>query len=180
MARAKEQDEHHADDDSLLRSLCRHWAQGTITSPKMVQEFAYGALKQGASGLERAAALGYFGERPQMLQRGSVSLFGSPRGACDFTWIPVPMVKGNVFVPVLMPPAFVGALFEQRHEVWKEAIRGPERAAKTFWDHLAGTDMVRKHPHLPEAHRARTIPLGLHGDGGQFSKTGFIICSVLE
>ena len=136
----------------------------------MVQEFAHAALRQGAAGVDRAAALGAFGENPRMIHQGLVRLFGSVRGAPEFTWIPVPTTKGETFVPVLLPHRFFASLYSDRRTLWETMIRGPPGAAQVFWDHLASTTIVRDHPHLPEPHRGRIIPLGMHGDGGPFTK----------
>jgi len=118
----------------------------------------------------RVAAFGKFGENPKMLHQGLVRLFGIPAGAPDFTWVLVPTTRGEVFVPVLLPHEFFGRLHASRRALWEQAIRGPADAAKAFWDFLQDTPMVRDHPYLPNGRRHQTIPLGLHGDAGPFTK----------
>ena len=46
---------------------------------------------------------------------------------------------------------------------------GPEGAVGGFWEKMKDTPIVRHHP-VPAADLHRTLPLGLHGDGGSFSK----------
>ena len=168
-ALATHEDGDTAVPNDLLKRLAFRWAKGQITSP-MVQDFALGALREGAAGVERAANLGRLGQNPKMIHRGLVRLFGEPRGAPPFTWINVPMAGREESVPVLLPHVFFGCLFEHRRGLFDDWIRGPANAARCFWEGLADTHIVRDHPHLPQAHRARTIPLGLHGDGGAFTK----------
>ena len=156
-------------DLPLMRSLRQQWAKGTITS-KMVQEFAWGAMQQGAQGVVRAAALGRCGDNPRHLHASLVRLFGTPIGAPEFTWVSTPTTKGDVFVPVLLPHEFFRSLFNHRRSMFDECVMGPVGEALRFWEFMANTDFVKGHPHLPSAHRSMTVPLGLHGDAGPFSK----------
>ena len=47
---------------------------------------------------------------------------------------------------------------------------GLRGAALSFWRGMRGHPYVREHPGLPEAHWGSTIPIGLHGDGGAFTR----------
>ena len=74
--------------------------------------------------------------------------------------------------PVLLPHKFFGCLFKHRRDVWDTSVRGPIGAALGFWQALErqGSSIVRDHPALDQARLAQTVPIGLHGDGGAFSK----------
>ena len=92
---------------TLSASMRKHWATGRISSP-IVQEFALGAVNQGASGggLERLAAAGKAGTQPQHLQRALMSAFGQPKGVPQFRFVPLPAKKGNILHPVILPHDF--------------------------------------------------------------------------
>ena len=156
-------------DVPLVKSLKKHWARGKLTSPQ-VQEFALGAMRQGAHGMQGLAAAGSFGSHPQNLQRSLMTYFGMPEGAPDFAWFKVPMTSGEHSHPFLLPHAWLSSLYHHRHGLWQSAIQGGGGAAASFWESMASTPIVRSHPHLSEEARSRTLPLGIHGDGGSFSK----------
>ena len=50
------------------------------------------------------------------------------------------------------------------------SVRGPEGLAGEFWKAMADTSIVENHNHLNPKYIEKTIPIGLHGDGGSFSK----------
>ena len=106
-----------------------------------------------------------------------MTLFGTSRGATAFTWRRIPMRNGPDFHPVLLPHVFFSELFEHRRSLWEDSIRGPPGAAREFWQRSQHWAAVRDHPHLPEARWAKTVPLGLHGDVGPFTKqdSGFVV-----
>ena len=49
-------------------------------------------------------------------------------------------------------------------------MAGPANACQEFWHAMKDNIFVRQHPALPAARWPMTIPLGMHGDGGAFSK----------
>ena len=92
----------------------------------MVQEFAFGAMEQGAVGLNRLAEAGSSGKHPQNLQRAILAFFGSPAGAPEFSWHLVPMKGGTKPHPFFMPHELFGSLYRHKKALWEQWIRGPE------------------------------------------------------
>ena len=156
-------------DQPLLKSLKRRWAEGKISSP-LVQEFAQGAVAQGAHGMEAVAAIAQKGRNPQNLQRDLQRTFGLPKGAPDVFWAVIPTSGGNAFHPFYLPHAMFASLFKHSAKIWEAAVEGAEGAAYEFWSSSANTDFVRHHPVLTRRLWPLTIPLGFHGDAGAFSK----------
>ena len=150
----------------LLQKWKRDWAKGILSSPQ-VQDYAAGAIAQGASGLGKVAAAGSHGRHPQNLQRSLVALFGTPEGAPPFSWFTIPTKSGDVSHPFLLPHDWLQSLYRSKPELWSSAVQGPDGAVTEFWQNMDDTPIARDHPCLD---RNRTIPLGLHGDGGSFSK----------
>ena len=162
-----EQASGHADQpNDLLDGFKRDWAKGKLSSPQ-VQDYAARAAAQGAAGMGRAASAGSHGRHPQNLQRSLIALFGMPPGAPAFAWFNIPTKSGDVAHPFLLPHAWLQSLYSSKPELWQSAIQGPDGAVADFWEGIESTVLVRDHPSLD---RSRTIPLGLHGDGGSFSK----------
>ena len=155
-------------DMPLIRSLKRDWAKGKLSSPQ-VQEYALGAAKQGAQGMGGLAGAGSHGSNPQNLQRSLMATFGKPIGAPEFSWFTVPTASGDVAQPFLLPHSWLQSLHDHRPRMWTSAVVGPEGAVGDFWGKMKDTPIVRHHP-VPAADLHRTLPLGLHGDGGSFSK----------
>ena len=153
----------------LNNSLRRQWAKGELTS-RQVQELAFGAACQGADGLEGISTAGSSGARPQNIQRSLLSFFGRPSGGADFTWIRIPTRRGSIVHPVFMPHLFFSRIYHERRDIFDEFIRGPDGAAARFWDALGNSPLTRDHPGLLPHHLHKTLPIGLHGDGGSFSK----------
>ena len=158
-----------ANDLPLVRSLLAKWAKGQISSA-LVQEFALCAAQQGACGMERLSRAGSSGSQPQNLQRAILTFVGNPLGAPDFTWVPVQTPKGTSLHPVFLPHQFFSRLYQVRRFLWEESIRGPVGAAHDFWNAIQGSSIVRDHPGLYPERLHKTLPLGLHGDNGAFSK----------
>lgn len=153
----------------LLRSLKRDWAKGLIHSPQ-VQEYAQGAMAQGARGCERVAAAGASGAHPQNMQRALISFFGMPQGAPAFTWFSVPTKHGPVKHPFLLPHLWFQSLYRSAPEHWATSIVRFAEDARNFWESMKDTAFVKNHPHLPRSNWSRIVPFGMHGDGGAFSK----------
>ena len=61
------------------------------------------------------------------------------------------------------------SLFATMLPWWNTAVRGPVGAAQGYWDSIRNTDFFKLHPGLAEDNLNRTIPLGMHGDGGAVS-----------
>ena len=116
------------------------------------------------------AAVGSHGRNTKQMQSPLLRLFGRPRGAPDFTWVPVPSVRGTVFHPVLLPHEFSGRLYAERRDIFDASVRGPVEASSTFWNALRGSSIVANNAALNADKEDITLPLGLHGDGGAFSK----------
>ena len=152
--------------NELLDMWKRDWGKGKLSSPQ-IQEYAMGAIAQGAKDMGRAAAIGSHGKHPQNIQRSLISLFGMPPGAPQFSWYTIPTASGDVSHPFLLPHDWLQSLHGQP-EMWQSAIVGSDGGAvPEFWESMDATPIVKNHPHLD---RRLTVPLGLHGDGGSFSK----------
>ena len=89
-------------DLPLLRSMKRDWARGKLSSPQ-VQEYAMGAMQQGAFGMGRAAAAGAHGKYPQHLPMCFIALFGMPQGAPEISWFKILVSAGEVSHPFPAP-----------------------------------------------------------------------------
>ena len=153
----------------LLRSLRRDWALGKLTS-KQVQEYAWGATWQGAAGVGRLSRIGNEGRNPQNMHRALLTVFGRPPGSPDFHWAEIPTKRGTVSHPFLLPHEFFSRLYAERKSTWTTAIAGAVGACREFWHEMRKTEFAKRHPSLPQSSWDQTIPLGLHGDGGSFSK----------
>ena len=156
-------------DQPLIRSLTRDWAKGEISSAK-VQEYAWGAVQQGARAMADAAAIGNYGANPQNAFRALTVVFGTPQGAPAVQWIDIPTKHGKRTPhPFLLPHEFFSSFFSERPTQFSDAMAGPAGACAEFWKGIKHTDFVKRHPQLPRAAWGRTIPLGMHGDGASFS-----------
>ena len=49
-------------------------------------------------------------------------------------------------------------------------LHGSENAPLQFWKSMRGNPYLDNHPSSPESAWAKTIPIGIHGDGGSFNK----------
>ena len=113
---------------------------------------------------------GHWGENPKNMARAMVNALGVPAGAPSFEWFDIPFKNGIRPHPFLLPHLFFKSLHTHDKARWIRAIRGPRGAARQFWESMAATPFVRQHPELPKGDWSKTIPLGMHGDGGSFSK----------
>ena len=120
--------------------------------------------------MDRMAAMGASGEHPQNCFRALKNLLGLPSGAPTFYWAEIPTVRGpRTPHPFLLPHQFFSAYFSAEKAKWLSTIRGPSKAALEFWRSMEGSDFLRLHPSMPRSLWAKTIPLGMHGDGAAFS-----------
>ena len=153
----------------LTKSLQKKWASGKL-SAKEVQEFALSAMSQGAYGLENLAAIGNWGTNPQNMQRALIGVFGHPPGAPPFTLVEIPTKHGTRTPhPFLLPHLFFQHYYSEQRDKWVQAMRGSPRAPAQFWEKMRNSDYFAFHPNAATQQWGRTIPLGLHGDGGAFS-----------
>ena len=153
----------------LTASLKRDWANGTLSSPK-VQEYAMGAMVQGATGTEAMAKVGAHGKNPGHMMRALMSALGKPLETVEITWVDLP-VKGSkhpISHPFILPHNLFGAIQKERPDLWRASILHESHDLLDFWDKVKDTPMVQEHPELP--HKGFTIPLGFHGDGVAVSK----------
>ena len=162
----------HGSDLPLNNTLKRRWAAGELSSP-MVQEIAAGALKQGAVGVDGFANIGADGSQQGNLFRDLCSAFGMPLGAPAIEWVRLPFANGKSgLYPVLMPHLFFKQLYTEKPSDFRTAVLGGCEDASDFWASTTGRRFASEHPVLCNRKRnllRKTIPLGLHGDGGEFS-----------
>ena len=151
----------------LTDSLKRDWAAGHLTAKK-VQEYALNALRQGAHSLDDIAATGAHGKAPQHIHRSLLKIFGTPKGAPEFDWVNIPGKNGFICQPFLMPHKFFSSLYHHNRDVFYRHLRGPVGSAREYWDQLASSKFVQRHPLLADIDN--TFPIGLHGDAGAFTK----------
>ena len=145
----------------LISTLKKQWGKGEL-SARQVEEIVTSAAAQGADGLPTLASPKY----PQNLQTSLMSAFGLPEGAPEVFWASVPFKSGRAMHPFLLPHLWIMALFHGLKDRWEKTIQGPEGALANWWSHMGDTDFAKKHPGLVRDDYTRTIPLGLHGDGG--------------
>ena len=153
----------------LTEKMKMAWASGKMSSVR-IQEFAQAAEEQGARDMTTVSSSGTGGVWPQNIQRSLQRLFGKPLGSPPISWIKLPTKRGVVAHPVFMPHLFFSSLYAERKDLFNEWMRGPKGAAKTFWDHMKDTPLMRDHGSLKEEKLPQTLPIGFHGDGGCFSK----------
>lgn len=150
------------------QTLKTDWGKGLISSVQ-VQRYAESAMRAGAEGMERMARIGSYGEHGQNLYRDLCNLFGHPVGAPPIDWVEVPTTAGRKTpVPFIFPHKFFQRLYAERGDLWIDRIIGGAGACSEFWEGMADTEFVKRHPHLPMHARDRIVPLGFHGDGGAF------------
>ena len=91
------------------------------------------------------------------------------------TWCEIPVAdKDRPEVhPFLCPHDVFGALHNEKPDRWMETIRGEDGATTEFWKSQSRDPDVRDHPGLDVPQK--TIPLGIHGDGGSFSKADSLL-----
>ena len=148
----------------LVKTLKRKWGLGKI-SAKDVAEIFHGAKQQGASNVPTLSSL----DQPQHLHRSLVAAFGHPQGAPEFFWAEIPTKGGPTMHPFLLPHLWFAALFVGLPDLFRSSVRGAGNAAKKYWQKIQHTEFFQKHPGLSSEHLERTIPIGMHGDGGAFS-----------
>jgi hypothetical protein len=127
-------------------------------------------------GLERVSSAGTYGKYPANLFRDLLKIVGNPVGAPPIDWVQIPMKSGRREPhPVIWPHKFFQSLCAARRDIFDSRIRGPEHGCHQFWDFMKDTEFVRRHPFLPEGVWDKTVPIGMHGDGGAFNKQDSLI-----
>ena len=128
------------------------------------------AEQQGASDLAKMSAMGSGGQHPQNIQRQLIRMFGSPPGAPGFVWCEVTTRKGKSLHPFFLPHQWLSSLHAEHPDQFASALKGPEIGANEFWNEMAGSAFVDSHPGLDPEKLPQTIPVGLYGDAGKYSK----------
>ena len=141
----------------------RDWGQGKL-SAKQVVDYMKSAEQQGAEGLPRVSSMNH----PQNLHRSLVAAFGKLKGSPDFVWVELPITKGVMSHPFLLPHMWFAELHSSSSQSWEDLL-GERGAIPFFWRKMAESPFLRHHPHLAKANLKFTVPLGLHGDAGAFS-----------
>ena len=154
----------------LNHRLRRDWAIGKINS-RQVQEYAFNAELQGATGLTRMAHAGACGKHPGNIHLALVRLFGRPAGSPDIRWSTIPTKSSpRKPLPFLYPHDFFAQMYHERPRSWQRYLRGLEGATGQFWKGMEKTKFVQLHPVLDPSMYTKTIPIGMHGDAGGFTE----------
>jgi hypothetical protein len=98
-------------------------------------------------------------------------ILGWPAGVAPIDFIEIATTKGpNTPHPIFWPHKMFQEMYAGRRDDFDRKLLGPAGGALSFWRSMRDSPYVRNHPNLPEQHWRKTIPLGMHGDGGKFSK----------
>ena len=153
----------------LTDQLKKDWAQGKIAAIT-VQKYAEKAAAQGAKWLSDVAAAGTHGKHASSVHRSLIRLFGYPKGAPPIDWVEIPTRNGRESHPFIFPHKLFATLYKERHNYFLNTVRGAPGAARSFWEELVARDnpFVKKHPLIKDFDH--TLPLGVHGDAGAFTK----------
>jgi hypothetical protein len=151
----------------LMNWAKQEWAKGKLTTGQC-QQMVVKAAESGTPGMEGMAAMGNSGKNTQNLFRAMKNLLGYPEHAPPLSWIEVPTKKGRrTPQPVFWPHDYLRSLSAEH---FGKRLLGPANASLQFWESMRGSPYLDNHPSLPETAWAKTIPIGIHGDGGSFSK----------
>ena len=162
---AIEAEQHDEPADRPLNiTMKKKWGKGKIFA-KDVAEVFDAAREQGAVGIPELSSM----DHPQNLHRSLVSAFGHPAGAPEFFWSMIRLKSGKTSYPFLLPHMWFASLFGMMRSWWDTAVRGPVGATQRYWNSIRHTEFFKSHPGLNEDELHRTIPIGMHGDGGAFS-----------
>ena len=152
--------------EPLVKSLRSDWAHGKITSSQL-QHYAAGAQAQGADGMNNLATAGSSGRN---LHRSLMQEFSNAPGAPDVVWGEIPtLTSPRTSHPFLLPHEFLQSMFLNNKRAW-DRLGATSDGALEFWKHIRLSSFVRLHPKLQQRSWSQTIPIGMHGDGGAFSK----------
>ena len=96
-----------------------------------------------------------------------MKLFNKIRGAPPIRWVQLPTKKGLTEHPFIFPHELFSSLYHERPSSFRKHLVGPDGAARQYWENIADTEFVRRHPGLGD--RDYTAPIGMHGDAGAFN-----------
>ena len=108
-----------------------------------------------------------------------MTLFGNASAEHPaFTWLRIPMRNG-----ARLPPSSSAARVSSPNSsntavrCGEESIRGAPGAAPEFWQRLQTLGRCQRPSSFAKSALAKTVPLGLHGDAGPFTKqdSAFVI-----
>ena len=160
-----------ASDLPLNSALKQKWASGEMKSP-VVQEIASAASTQGAVGLGKLPGVGSSGTQLGNIYRDLCTTFGIPTGSDAIKYVHLPTAQGTSTIPVLLPHIFFRNLYQQKPEEFRKRLLGGHEDLQEFWNSTSGQKLAGAHPDLRGRRKRllyKTIPLGMHGDGGEFS-----------
>jgi hypothetical protein len=150
--------------------LKQEWVRGKLKT-RQVQEIALASMQQGTPGMETLAQMGAWGKHPGNFFRAMKNVLDWPSGVAPLSFIELPTTKGpKTPHPVLWPHLWFNELYNNNRQEFLARLRGPAGAALQFWRNTRDGPFVANHPNLPEDLWPKIIPLGMHGDGGSFSK----------
>ena len=70
----------------------------------------------------------------------------------------------------MLPHRWLTARYEHCPNIWKNSVEGADGGALALWTLMGQSLYVKKHPHLPRNMWECTVPIGMRGDAGAFSK----------
>jgi hypothetical protein len=140
---------------SLVDRLKHKWAKGIISSVD-VQDFAEGAIIDGATGMEALAEAGSSGVHSGNLYKALVNIFGYPKGCAPIDWIEVATKSGRKTAhPVIWPHKFFEQLFKAKNDIWHQRLVGGSGACLQFWKSMKDSDFVKNIPFCLDVHGPR-------------------------
>jgi hypothetical protein len=156
---------------TLLREK---WSKGELSSVE-VQEFAAAAGEDGCARLPKLRKLGASGKQSGNANRDLARALGKPKGAPEFFFAHIPVAGDDgqpkvVSHPFLLPHQLFSQLFQERQDTFLQCVVGDTDERDQVWEGLASSPIVQKHPCLAVGGLSHTVPIGLHGDAGAFSK----------
>jgi hypothetical protein len=155
----------------LHLNLIRRWSKGKL-SAKDVRDISMDALRAGTPGMEQFAEMGASGAHTQNCFRAMQHILGYPAGAPTMDWFQIPTRAGpRTPHPFLLPHKFFSSYYKANTMAqWRKEFAGPIGASRQFWESIQDSPFIKHHPHMPKQLWPSTIPLGMHADGGPFSK----------
>ena len=148
----------------LMKVMLRGWANGGMPSNRFL-EYTNAADTQGAAGL--ASLTNHANNR--MAARDLRRAVGWPQEAPMFDWLSIPVDDQDepLEFPIMLPHRFP---LRMRSETWRKHFVGSGQELKELWGVMMKQPMFPQNHSLAGCNLKQTVPLGLHGDGGPFSK----------
>ena len=119
---------------------------------------------------KRLSSTGASGKHAQDCARDLRRALGYPSGAPEFKFIGIPTSRGFVEHPFLLPHEFFSTYFHYDYKRFIKHMLGDHDPPARFWESIKSSEFLSTHPSLPPSSWPHTLPLGLHGDGGMYSK----------